>query len=131
SRRRHTRSKRDWSSDVCSSDLSCFDLQSSYCHTPLFFKLPNTGISNFKFSRNYLPFRQKFQHQPANTVHLHQILTYANPCQLHHLQHIQEKTSPPVLFLSYIQNLHRPFQTGPNECEDSNLFVSLPVLSSH
>src|SRR5699024_12162256 len=23
SRRRHTRSKRDWSSDVCSSDLSC------------------------------------------------------------------------------------------------------------
>src|SRR5699024_12077162 len=25
SRRRHTRSKRDWSSDVCSSDLSHFD----------------------------------------------------------------------------------------------------------
>src|SRR5207247_10242579 len=24
SRRRHTRSTRDWSSDVCSSDLSCF-----------------------------------------------------------------------------------------------------------
>src|SRR5699024_11911468 len=24
SRRRHTRSKRDWSSDVCSSDLDCF-----------------------------------------------------------------------------------------------------------
>src|SRR5699024_11862234 len=24
SRRRHTRSKRDWSSDVCSSDLNCF-----------------------------------------------------------------------------------------------------------
>src|SRR5699024_12164178 len=24
SRRRHTRSKRDWSSDVCSSDLSCW-----------------------------------------------------------------------------------------------------------
>src|SRR5699024_12120170 len=24
SRRRHTRSKRDWSSDVCSSDLLCF-----------------------------------------------------------------------------------------------------------
>src|SRR5699024_11266780 len=24
SRRRHTRSKRDWSSDVCSSDLVCF-----------------------------------------------------------------------------------------------------------
>src|SRR5699024_11859453 len=27
SRRRHTRSKRDWSSDVCSSDLSCFLLK--------------------------------------------------------------------------------------------------------
>src|SRR5207249_6332245 len=25
SRRRHTRSKRDWSSDVCSSDLDCVD----------------------------------------------------------------------------------------------------------
>src|SRR5699024_7423423 len=25
SRRRHTRSKRDWSSDVCSSDLSCIE----------------------------------------------------------------------------------------------------------
>src|SRR5699024_11831248 len=25
SRRRHTRSKRDWSSDVCSSDLKAFD----------------------------------------------------------------------------------------------------------
>src|SRR5699024_169159 len=25
SRRRHTRSKRDWSSDVCSSDLACDD----------------------------------------------------------------------------------------------------------
>src|SRR5438067_5110286 len=28
SRRRHTRSKRDWSSDVCSSDLSAMDLGS-------------------------------------------------------------------------------------------------------
>src|SRR5437868_8796960 len=26
SRRRHTRSKRDWSSDVCSSDLTCVDV---------------------------------------------------------------------------------------------------------
>src|SRR5699024_5147222 len=29
SRRRHTRSKRDWSSDVCSSDLYVFDLMIS------------------------------------------------------------------------------------------------------
>src|SRR5699024_11600245 len=27
SRRRHTRSKRDWSSDVCSSDLSAFQFE--------------------------------------------------------------------------------------------------------
>src|SRR5699024_11441802 len=26
SRRRHTRSKRDWSSDVCSSDLDCAEI---------------------------------------------------------------------------------------------------------
>src|SRR5207249_8762183 len=29
SRRRHTRSKRDWSSDVCSSDLSCGSVDST------------------------------------------------------------------------------------------------------
>src|SRR5438067_4711643 len=34
SRRRHTRSKRDWSSDVCSSDLSCSgNLRSSSLRT--------------------------------------------------------------------------------------------------
>src|SRR5699024_12200362 len=33
-RRRHTRSKRDWSSDVCSSDLSCFCRLSSECPWP-------------------------------------------------------------------------------------------------
>src|SRR5690606_40283991 len=33
SRRRHTRFSRDWSSDVCSSDLSCFYLliKGNYC----------------------------------------------------------------------------------------------------
>src|SRR5207249_9111707 len=30
SRRRHTRSKRDWSSDVCSSDLAFFDGSRKY-----------------------------------------------------------------------------------------------------
>src|SRR5699024_11333364 len=32
--RRHTRSKRDWSSDVCSSDLSCSDMSSFVGSTP-------------------------------------------------------------------------------------------------
>src|SRR5699024_11829061 len=31
SRRRHTRSKRDWSSDVCSSDLSCQFRNRTFC----------------------------------------------------------------------------------------------------
>src|SRR5207249_7057239 len=31
SRRRHTRSKRDWSSDVCSSDLECPDAPPTTC----------------------------------------------------------------------------------------------------
>src|SRR5207249_7418328 len=30
SRRRHTRSKRDWSSDVCSSDLEMIEFRDSY-----------------------------------------------------------------------------------------------------
>src|SRR5699024_11589693 len=30
-RRRHTRSKRDWSSDVCSSDLTCLDEDAAPC----------------------------------------------------------------------------------------------------
>src|SRR5699024_11664209 len=37
SRRRHTRSKRDWSSDVCSSDLLPKNL--SYIHEDDFFRL--------------------------------------------------------------------------------------------
>src|SRR5699024_12587959 len=37
SRRRHTRSKRDWSSDVCSSDLNTFS-QKEVVFTSLIFK---------------------------------------------------------------------------------------------
>src|SRR5699024_12061868 len=37
SRRRHTRSKRDWSSDVCSSDLSSSSL--SFLSSPLTYQL--------------------------------------------------------------------------------------------
>src|SRR5699024_12235005 len=39
SRRRHTRSKRDWSSDVCSSDLQCYGLTSFGCGAILKFIL--------------------------------------------------------------------------------------------
>src|SRR5699024_11301261 len=42
SRRRHTRSKRDWSSDVCSSDL--------------FFKSVTTSSTNLAMANRNLPF---------------------------------------------------------------------------
>src|SRR5207247_5542981 len=35
SRRRHTRSTRDWSSDVCSSDLSVLQKPHSFCTTSI------------------------------------------------------------------------------------------------
>src|SRR5699024_11536392 len=43
SRRRHTRSKRDWSSDVCSSDLvnATFDIRNS--------PLSETGVLGFEY----------------------------------------------------------------------------------
>src|SRR5699024_11859312 len=39
SRRRHTRSKRDWSSDVCSSDLFCSRYKMNQSHNLLSFPL--------------------------------------------------------------------------------------------
>src|SRR5699024_11402345 len=47
SRRRHTRSKRDWSSDVCSSDLSTKDNTSSEIG-----KSPVSSTGNFLISQN-------------------------------------------------------------------------------
>src|SRR5699024_11357981 len=44
SRRRHTRSKRDWSSDVCSSDL----------RVQFHFKLKEIKVPKFEFEWNYL-----------------------------------------------------------------------------
>src|SRR5699024_11656242 len=44
SRRRHTRSKRDWSSDVCSSDLIT-DLDNNWGRT-LYIKMDETGLVN-------------------------------------------------------------------------------------
>src|SRR5699024_11588654 len=43
SRRRHTRSKRDWSSDVCSSDLKSF-FHNFHCH--LFIFSNSRGVNN-------------------------------------------------------------------------------------
>src|SRR5699024_11574661 len=46
SRRRHTRSKRDWSSDVCSSDLAFYRKNSTSYHRNRFTYLP-TGSCLF------------------------------------------------------------------------------------
>src|SRR5699024_11457017 len=60
SRRRHTRSKRDWSSDVCSSDLRqcfyhCFCYCTSSCNwSPVVWvnKTECPGVSRSLFSRS-------------------------------------------------------------------------------
>src|SRR5207302_8172772 len=44
SRRRHTRFSRDWSSDVCSSDLSRLLSQAPGTHTCTVATLPNLGM---------------------------------------------------------------------------------------
>src|SRR5699024_12012743 len=62
SRRRHTRSKRDWSSDVCSSDLPCADccLGTRRCNTP--------------------PYRQRHhpRHFPARNLLLRALAVFAS-----------------------------------------------------
>src|SRR5699024_11900219 len=62
SRRRHTRSKRDWSSDVCSSDLAHFSIlfklekcAVDYCNTCnilLNMMLINQGMYRMSFQKN-------------------------------------------------------------------------------
>src|SRR5699024_11574763 len=50
SRRRHTRSKRDWSSDVCSSDLAKpFSIANSFFSS----KLSSNSFSNLWYSSAY------------------------------------------------------------------------------
>src|SRR5699024_11389376 len=46
SRRRHTRSKRDWSSDVCSSDLVEGPGHCGACHTPRGIAYQEKALSN-------------------------------------------------------------------------------------
>src|SRR5699024_11860515 len=97
SRRRHTRSKRDWSSDVCSSDLffpfitenrnfpntpviECYAnggmpyTRSGQPHanrgmpyTPFHFPLPVSGISKIPYTHN--TFRIPVSRKAANTLH--------------------------------------------------------------
>src|SRR5699024_11226282 len=49
SRRRHTRSKRDWSSDVCSSDLKKTSFSFLFLFLTNFFVICSTVIITFSF----------------------------------------------------------------------------------
>src|SRR5258707_9166319 len=53
SRRRHTRYWRDWSSDVCSSDLLIFMLRKGICRPP---QLQTTSVKRGRRAACLLPF---------------------------------------------------------------------------
>src|SRR5699024_11399740 len=50
SRRRHTRSKRDWSSDVCSSDLSFTDTLSASAMCPISYSKGSLTSNKYLFA---------------------------------------------------------------------------------
>src|SRR5206468_7580790 len=58
SRRRHTRSDRDWSSDVCSSDLYADFVRQQLLAVPLVAKVDEFGVQDEKI--NILFSQQKF-----------------------------------------------------------------------
>src|SRR5699024_2042154 len=94
SRRRHTRSKRDWSSDVCSSDLKT--CEQFYRNFGLYEKSPNSflpglprSIINQLCFHNFLCLRLASVHlpHPFHLVFSFQLLCHAVLlCQLWHDQ---------------------------------------------
>src|SRR5690606_18113362 len=52
SRRRHTRFSRDWSSDVCSSDLSVFRFHRNFYSPDLIFSMANKGLYSPAFEHD-------------------------------------------------------------------------------
>ena len=80
SRRRHTRLVRDWSSDVCSSDLSAPRCQTSFTRTTdhddpnslLYFQIHHRGCAEAESIQHSGDNRESFvrqhrNHRPANT----------------------------------------------------------------
>src|SRR5690554_7543691 len=61
SRRRHTRCGRDWSSDVCSSDLILFDQESTYLLIP-------SAILSLPISQSPATLRTFLKYSPANML---------------------------------------------------------------
>src|SRR5699024_12088185 len=81
SRRRHTRSKRDWSSDVCSSDLNDYDPSSRAFVKSIMSKLFELALNYLRLTqcasmrmKNYSNYLKKTQHQ-KNAFMLWHILT--------------------------------------------------------
>src|SRR5699024_11978287 len=69
SRRRHTRSKRDWSSDVCSSDLFLFALIDILINkTAIHLKFFNNSINLFG-SENSKPLQYKLYRVDVHSGH--------------------------------------------------------------
>src|SRR5699024_6558206 len=56
SRRRHTRSKRDWSSDVCSSDLEKFYVSKRVGHTVEMMDVDGAFVTTEGFGNNHIDF---------------------------------------------------------------------------
>src|SRR5699024_3926043 len=108
SRRRHTRSKRDWSSDVCSSDLSYNAILQSYLHyhySPhLNYRSPlDIHLRHFLDTRHYflLHFHFPDHHFPAGHFRcfLHSLLDFRHCFLLHFPHFLLLRSLRPLLVL--------------------------------
>src|SRR5699024_11748026 len=76
SRRRHTRSKRDWSSDVCSSDLPSLVVR--FLSTPRFPKSPQTTVQILLPASSSDPFASLPYPSPSSFPLLRVLRRYAH-----------------------------------------------------
>src|SRR5699024_11594382 len=79
SRRRHTRSKRDWSSDVCSSDLEQYQLQSDQTRVG---SEENHGIAG-KYSDRDAPPYHVVRHSHWGVACLSSVIAGRQNCTVH------------------------------------------------
>src|SRR2546429_1094477 len=71
SRRRHTRCSRDWSSDVCSSDLSARTRRSRPSPPPSRWRAPAWATSASPWAASCLPARRSEEHTSELQSRLH------------------------------------------------------------
>src|SRR5699024_11344212 len=84
SRRRHTRSKRDWSSDVCSSDLRLVLTSLVLCQTLevlhhirllMLFPLLLLDLASYKSEHEHIEHKTQGFHWTQSVLNLHRSLT--------------------------------------------------------